>query len=919
MRVRRARAIIFADAGSRNPHVSRSRRSYVHGRAEPVADDNSPPAGAPPAAAPKSPAAHGDKPKRTDAMRASNRADLPRSRSPMPMKSRLVLAVALAAAVAAIATPVAVAQGAPKANATGIPADPWPRDISIPGAAVLVYQPQVNKWEGNRIDIRAALAIKPTGAKDETFGVLFATARTQVDKVTRTVVFQDVRITKTDFPTLPNHGAQYTAELQKAADAGVRSISLDRLTASLAATGIKPPTVEVRNTVPQVLVSYTPAILVPIDGAPVLKPVPNHSRLERVINTRALILRGGLGDKYLIHVYDGWLSADSLAGPWSQVFLGPFQLNTVNAVAQELSKSHTVDLLDGGPKAKPKPTLADGVPVIYTPQVPSELIVFKGQPDFVPIVGTQLLWASNTTSDVLVDTSNNDYYALLAGRWFRGPGLQGPWSFVASNALPSDFARIPPHSLAGAVLPTVAGTPQAQEAVIENSIPQTATVPLENGPKFTPSFDGAPQFAAVAGTPLRYVTNASAPIIEVTPSAYYAAVAGVWFTAGGLTGPWTIATSVPTVIYTIPPSSPIYYVTYVRIYEATPKYVYVGYTPGYLGTVVSPYGTVVYGTGYVYTPWVGSVWYAPPYTYGIAAVPVYNPYVGFTFGFALGLATAAWTEPYWWGGAYYHPGYWGGYACCASASANVYGHWGNATYSGTRSWYAGGGVAGTTFSGSYYNSRTGTSGNINAGRQYNAWTGNASRGYDRTVNTAAGGSGNVARGSNYNVYTGQRTTGSAVSGTTAGGSTYNRAGATTAGPEGNAHVGGGSTYNANTGKTNTWGTATVGNNKYADVNGHVYSNTGNGWQQHSSSGWSNATGDTSWADRESQARSTGDDRWGGYSSSQASRFGNFGGGGGGFGRFGGGGFGGADRFGGFAGGSGGRFGGFGGGGFRGRR
>ena len=65
--------------------------------------------------------------------------------------------------------------------------------------------------------------------------------------------------------------------------------------------------------------------------------------------------------------------------------------------------------------------------------------------------------------------------------------------------------------------------------------------------------------------------------------------------------------------------------------------------------------------------------------------------------------------------------------------------------SGTRSWYAGGGVAGTTFSGSYANARTGTTGDINAGRQYNAWTGNATRGYDRTMNGAAGGSSHSSR------------------------------------------------------------------------------------------------------------------------------------------------------------------------------
>jgi hypothetical protein len=111
-----------------------------------------------------------------------------------------------------------------------------------------------------------------------------------------------------------------------------------------------------------------------------------------------------------------------------------------------------------------------------------------------------------------------------------------------------------------------------------------------------------------------------------------------------------------------------------------------------------------------------------------------------------------------------------------------------------------------------------------------------------------------------------------------------------------------------TGKTNSWASASVGNNHVADVNGNVYRNTGDGWQQHSSGGWGGASGDTSWADRESQARSVGDDRFGGFSDNFNRSFG------GGFGgdRFGGGGFSGGGGFGGRFGG-----GGFGGGGFRG--
>ena len=444
----------------------------------------------------------------------------------------------VSAVVPAQPTPAAAPAGSATATAPQLPADPWPRVVDLTNGQVLVYQPQVNKWDGNQIDFRAALAIKVTGAKDETFGVIFATARTQVDKVARTVVFENMNISKIDFPTLPNRGAAYVPELQKEFSAKIRTIALDRLQSSLAIAGVKPPTVEVQNNPPQVLVSYSPAILVPIDGAPVMKPVPKHDRYSRVINTRALIVQGGFGNNFYIHVYDGWLSASSLAGPWSQATPGPFVRSAIDAIAADLAKAGTVDLLDGGPKANPKPSLANGVPAIYTSQVPTELIVFKGQPDFVPITGTQLLWASNTTSDVLINTANNNYYALLAGRWFMAAGLNGPWTFVASDKLPPDFARIPPQSLAGAVLPTVAGTPQAQEAVIENSIPQTATVPLKNGPKFTPQFDGPPQFAPVAGTSLTYVTNSHVPIIQVAPNALYSVTAGVWFTAAQLTGPW---------------------------------------------------------------------------------------------------------------------------------------------------------------------------------------------------------------------------------------------------------------------------------------------------------------------------------------------------------------------------------------------
>ncbi len=259
----------------------------------------------------------------------------------------------------------------------------------------------------------------------------------------------------------------------------------------------------------------------------------------------------------------------------------------------------------------------------------------------------------------------------------------------------------------------------------------------KGGPSFKPEFDGAAEVALLPGTDLQYVVNSETPIIRVEGADYYGLEAGVWFTAKSLDGPWEVATSVPGLIYTIPTSLPLYYVTYVRVYGSTPEVVYDGYTPGYLGAVETTDGVVVYGTGYDYQPWIGDSWIAAPETFDLAAQSVYNPAVGYAFGFELGLATAAMAEPYW-RSAYYRL-YWAGYRCCGATTVNVYGHWGDAVAAGTRTWYAAvDGTVGTVARGGYENVRTGTTGAYAVGRSYNPSTGVAQRGYGRTFDTAGG-------------------------------------------------------------------------------------------------------------------------------------------------------------------------------------
>jgi hypothetical protein len=801
-----------------------------------------------------------------------------------------------------VAPTTVMAEDTPAINpAAGAPStpnlDPWPRKFSFLGSdgnvTLLVYQPQVEKWEGNRLNFRAAVAARTDGTTGEVFGVIWGNARTQVDRPAHMVTLEDLNLTRSNFPTRADNGASYLQQLQLLFTGTSRTIALDRLEASLAASGtVKPKGVIVKNDPPQIIVSYSPAILVPISGKPVWHEV-SDSGFERVINTRALILRKKWEKICYLHVYNGWLSAPSVDGLYSLADNLPSGIRKVSA---DLIEQRLVDPLSGG-HAQPPPSLVNTVPAIYVREKPAELIVFKGQPNLQPIGRTALLWASNTTADVIVDTATNFYYVLISGRWYRAASLNGPWSFVAGNNLPSDFSRIPSDSPAGVVLACVAGTPQAREAVIADSIPQTATIPRVGGPNFAPVFDGSPQLRPIPETPLQYVINSPTPIIRVDSHTYYALRAGVWFTATSLNGPWAIAAEVPAVIYTIPPSSPLYYVTFVHVYGSTPEVVYVGYTPGYLGTVVEPDGTVVYGTGYVYPAWVGTVYYPPPETYGVQAQPIDNPAADMAFGMALGMTTAAMVDS--WNQPVYYDSYYHGYPCCGSSSADVYGHWGDTAYSGTDTWYShSSGNIGEKTSGSYTNYRTGTSGTYSANRYVNPYQGTEGRSDQRSFNTSGGTTGNVNRSENYNAKTGETSYGSSMSATGKEGSTATRSTSESWGAQGASASRETTVTNARTGQTKTYSSGFNGNDRYASRDGNVYQNTGSGWQKQTANGWQSAgKEDTAWADREQQARSQADSRFSSFSQGGgwANRFGGGSGGGGWGGRFSGGGFG--DRFG----------------------
>ena len=531
----------------------------------------------------------------------------------------------------------------------GLSAGVWPRQFQTGDATVEVYQPQIDSWKGNRLEARAALSIKPASGPTQ-YGVIWITARTDVDKAQGLVTLEDIKVTRASFPGMPQRTNDLLRLIRQHAPAGVRVIPLAQMEANLAIVQATQPTapVAVKNDPPQVIFSQTPALLIRIDGQPSLRQVQGTSLL-RVINTRSLILLDPSTGQYYLYVLDQWLDAPALTGPWAPA---PSVSPALNTAKQAAVAAGQVDLLE------PPAGGQAGFPTIHVSSVPAELIESKGPLDWSPIPGTELLYATNTQAHVFLELRSQFTYVLLSGRWFRASSTTGPWAYVAPNQLPPDFAKIPENNPQGVVLASVSGTPQAQESVIANSIPQTATI-VRSQARLTVPYDGAPQFAPIAGTPMQFALNTPTPVIRVDAQTYYSLSNGVWFVAPAPLGPWAVATFVPAIIYTIPIASPLHYVTYVRVYGYTPTVVYVGYTPGYLGTVVTPEGVVVYGTGVVYTPWVGTVWYPPPTTYYSSGSQfAWGAATGFMMGTMTGLAIGAAA----WGG---------GCCCCSSSYGNV--------------------------------------------------------------------------------------------------------------------------------------------------------------------------------------------------------------------------------------------------------
>ena len=493
----------------------------------------------------------------------------------------------------------------------------WPRQFDSTSGAFVIYQPQPETLVGDMLTARAAFSLQQSRDTEPLFGVLWFTETILIDRDSSSVSARHFDVTKVRLPGItPSEASRYESLVESEAANWDLSGSLEELRAGLASAEKERASVADLDTVPpRVVFAQSPAILVVYDGRPVLEPIPGAG-LERVVNTPYAVVHDPSSRKYFLSGANVWYEADDPLGPWSVVASPPGAVREV--VPPDTSAA---DQIQGLP------------PLVLTATEPTELISTNGPPRYAPLVGDELLYVTNTESDVVREVSTQAVYILLAGRWYRAATTAGPWTFVRGDRMPASFSRIPPESPKANLLASVAGTDQADDAVADAEIPQTTAI--RRGPAdFTVTYDGSPDFERIPGSMLEYAVNTDAEVI-LADGRYYACDQGVWYIADDPEGPWQVSDTRPLGVEDIPPSCPVYNVRYVSVYDMTPDVVYVGYLPGYIGCYPY-YGTVVYGTGYRYHPWRGRHRFYPrPWTWGFH--PRYNPWLGrWSFGCSYG-------------------------------------------------------------------------------------------------------------------------------------------------------------------------------------------------------------------------------------------------------------------------------------------
>ena len=383
----------------------------------------------------------------------------------MPRVGRFVSLLGIVLSILVAHTAAAVADGG------------WPREMKTDMGVLTIYQPQPEKFNDNILTGRAAVSLVPKSKTEPVFGVMWFKCRVDTDRDSGQAMLRDIVVEKSRWASSDSaKEVQFSMFLTQLMPKTGVPISMGRLEASLATADLEQQSVQgLKNDPPKIVVVEEPSQLLLFSGEPRSMAIPNTSDYESVPNCPYALIKDKKAGTYYLYGSKLWYSAKDAKGPWANIPSAP----------EEIKK-----MLPADTSSAPAPTK---IPKIVVATVPTELIVFDGKPNWQPVGDGKLVYVSNSESKVVREVSTNKIFVLVSGRWFTSGTFDGPWAVVRPDQLPAAFKDIPPASALGGVRVSVAGTPEAEEAMLDAFVPQTAAIQKSKA-KTEVKYDGDPKF-----------------------------------------------------------------------------------------------------------------------------------------------------------------------------------------------------------------------------------------------------------------------------------------------------------------------------------------------------------------------------------------------------------------------------------------
>jgi hypothetical protein len=228
-------------------------------------------------------------------------------------------------------------------------------------------------------------------------------------------------------------GPYKAAEAPPPEIAAVKTSNEVRLSPAPAASGKAAP--------PKVVVAHEPTELLVFAGEPQWKALV-ADELSYATNTSSAVFATRSDGRFYVLLSGRWFRATSLtAGPWE--FVASDALPACFGDIPEDSEMGGVLAHVAGTELANEAVLDAQIP--QTKAIRRDAakctVVYDGEPKFVPVPGTDIRYAVNTQSQVLM--YRDRFYCCDQGAWFVSNAPTGPWALA--DDVPRSFQQIPPE------------------------------------------------------------------------------------------------------------------------------------------------------------------------------------------------------------------------------------------------------------------------------------------------------------------------------------------------------------------------------------------------------------------------------------------------------------------------------------------